>query len=114
MAQGEFKIFLAPDPAAGQAGDRVACDLSVPVDVERPAGGADVRQCRRCRSRWRSSPQMRQFSVQIELTLPATFISLIVPLAVFFIFQRSVRPGTARRVGQVIGAVAAGLRWVAC
>ena len=33
--------------------------------------------------------QMRQFSGNIELIAPATFISLIVPLAVFFIFQRS-------------------------
>jgi alpha-glucoside transport system permease protein len=33
--------------------------------------------------------QMRQFSGNIELIAPATFISLIVPLAVFFAFQRS-------------------------
>jgi alpha-glucoside transport system permease protein len=33
--------------------------------------------------------QMRQFSGNIELIAPATFISLIVPLVVFLIFQRS-------------------------
>jgi alpha-glucoside transport system permease protein len=33
--------------------------------------------------------QMRQFSGNIELIAPATFISLIVPLTVFFVFQRS-------------------------
>ena len=33
--------------------------------------------------------QLRQFGANIELIAPATFISLIVPLAVFFIFQRS-------------------------
>jgi alpha-glucoside transport system permease protein len=33
--------------------------------------------------------QMRQFGGNIELIAPATFISLIVPLAVFFAFQRS-------------------------
>ena len=55
--------------------------------------------------------QMRQFGGNIDLIAPATFISLIVPLAVFFAFQRYVRPGTARRVGQVMGAGAAGLRW---
>jgi alpha-glucoside transport system permease protein len=33
--------------------------------------------------------QMRQFSGNIELIAPATFISLIVPLAVFFAFQRA-------------------------
>jgi len=33
--------------------------------------------------------QMRQFSGNIELIAPATFISLIIPLAVFFAFQRS-------------------------
>jgi len=33
--------------------------------------------------------QMRQFSGNIELIAPATFISLIVPLIVFFAFQRS-------------------------
>jgi alpha-glucoside transport system permease protein len=33
--------------------------------------------------------QMRQFGGNIELIAPATFISLIIPLAVFFAFQRS-------------------------
>ncbi len=33
--------------------------------------------------------QMREFSGNIELIAPATFISLIVPLVVFFAFQRS-------------------------
>jgi len=33
--------------------------------------------------------QLRQFGGNIELIAPATFISLIVPLAVFFVFQRS-------------------------
>jgi alpha-glucoside transport system permease protein len=33
--------------------------------------------------------QMRQFSGNIELIAPATFISLIVPLTVFFVFQRA-------------------------
>jgi alpha-glucoside transport system permease protein len=33
--------------------------------------------------------QMRQFSGNIELIAPATFISLIIPLLVFFAFQRS-------------------------
>jgi alpha-glucoside transport system permease protein len=33
--------------------------------------------------------QMRQFSGNIELIAPATFISLVIPLLVFFAFQRS-------------------------
>ncbi len=32
--------------------------------------------------------QLRQFGANIELIAPATFISLIIPLAVFFAFQR--------------------------
>jgi alpha-glucoside transport system permease protein len=32
--------------------------------------------------------QMRQFGANIELIAPATFISLLIPLAVFFAFQR--------------------------
>jgi alpha-glucoside transport system permease protein len=32
--------------------------------------------------------QMRQFGAKIELIAPATFISLLIPLAVFFAFQR--------------------------
>jgi alpha-glucoside transport system permease protein len=32
--------------------------------------------------------QMRQFSANIELIAPAAFISLVIPLAVFFAFQR--------------------------
>ena len=32
--------------------------------------------------------QMRQFSANIELIAPAVFISLVIPLAVFFAFQR--------------------------
>ena len=32
--------------------------------------------------------QMRQFGANIELIAPATFISLIIPLCVFFAFQR--------------------------
>jgi alpha-glucoside transport system permease protein len=31
---------------------------------------------------------MRQFGANIELIAPATFISLAIPLAVFFAFQR--------------------------
>jgi alpha-glucoside transport system permease protein len=32
--------------------------------------------------------QLRQFGANIELIAPATFVSLIIPLAVFFAFQR--------------------------
>ena len=45
----------APDPAARPAGDRVARDLPVPLDVERPAGRAHARAARRSRRRSRSS-----------------------------------------------------------
>ncbi len=32
--------------------------------------------------------QLRQFGANIELIAPATFVSLVIPLAVFFAFQR--------------------------
>jgi len=32
--------------------------------------------------------QLRQFSANIELIAPAAFVSLAIPLAVFFAFQR--------------------------
>ena len=43
------------DPAARPAGDRVARDLPVPLDLERPARRADARDATRSRSRSRSS-----------------------------------------------------------
>ena len=39
----EIRIFLRADPAARAAGDRLARDLPVPLDVERPARRAHVR-----------------------------------------------------------------------
>jgi alpha-glucoside transport system permease protein len=84
----EFPDLLPPDSAARAAGDRVARDLPVPVDVERPARRADLRarhasdhgrrSCRSCRSSGRASRSSPR---------PRSFRSLL-PLAVFFAFQR--------------------------
>ena len=52
----EIADLRAADPAARAAGDRVARDLPVPLDVERPDRRADVRPERRSRSPSRSSP----------------------------------------------------------
>ena len=84
----EMRIFTAPDPAARPAGDRLARDLPVPVDVERPDRRADLRAQTRSRSRSRSSRNMRQFGSNIDLIAPASFLSLVIPLVVFFAFQR--------------------------
>ena len=45
--------------------------------------------------------QMRQFSANIELIAPAAFISLAIPLVVFFALPALLRAGLARRFRQV-------------
>ena len=80
--------LLPPDPAARAPGDRLTRHLPVPLDLERPARGADVRPQTCSRSPSPSSPSMRQFGANIELIAPASFVSLAVPLIVFFAFQR--------------------------
>ena len=84
----EFRIFVRLILPLGLPGDRVARDLPVPLDVERPDRRAHVRRRTCSRSRSRSSPTCAQFGANIDLIAPASFISLIVPLAVFFAFQR--------------------------
>ena len=49
--------------------------------------------------------QLRQFGANIELIAPAAFLSLIVPLAVFFAFQRYFAAGPAGRLGEVSRAL---------
>ena len=97
----EIRIFVAADPAARPAGDRVARDLPVPVDVERPARRADLRPRRRSRSRSRSSRQLRQFGSNIELIAPASFVSLVDPAGGLLRLPALLRPGPAGRLGQV-------------
>ena len=77
-----------PDPAARAARDRLARDLPVPLDVERPASSRSPSAGTPSRSRSRSSRQLRQFGANIDLIAPASFISLSIPLVVFFAFQR--------------------------
>jgi hypothetical protein len=48
-----------------------------------------------------SCSQRRTFGSNIDIFAPATFVSLIIPLAVFFAFQRYFVQGAPRRVGQV-------------
>ena len=45
--------------------------------------------------------QLRQFGSNIELIAPASFLSLVVPLAVFFAFQRYFVAGAAGGLGEV-------------
>ncbi len=45
--------------------------------------------------------QMRQFSANIELIAPAAFISLAIPLVVFFALPALLRRGAPGRLGQV-------------
>ena len=50
--------------------------------------GADVRPGRRSRSRSAILSQLSEFGSSIEIIAPASFVSLLLPLAVFFAFQR--------------------------
>ena len=42
--------------------------------------------------------QLAQFGANIEIIAPATFVSLVIPLAVFFAFQRYFVEGLAGSV----------------
>ena len=84
----EWRIFTPAGAAAGLPGDRVAGHLPVPVGVERPAGGAGVRRQLRAAADRRAQSQMRQFGSNIDVLAPGAFLSLIVPVVVFFAFQR--------------------------
>ena len=84
----EIRDLPAADPAARPAGDRVARDLPVPLDVERPDRRAHLRPEHDSRSPSGSSGQLREFGTSIDVIAPASFISLVVPLCVFFAFQR--------------------------
>ena len=91
----------AADPAARPAGDRVARDLPVPLDVERPARRADVRPATRSRSRSRSSRSMRQFGSNIDLIAPASFLSLVDPARGVLRLPALLRAGAAGGLGEV-------------
>jgi len=83
----EIVIFVRLILPARAARDRVARDLPVPLDVERPARRAHLRKNTTPITVWISG-QLREFGTSIDIIAPASFISLIVPLAVFFAFQR--------------------------
>ena len=104
----EWRIFSRVDAAAGPAGDRLARDLPVPVDVERPDRRADLRPATRSRSPWRSSPRLRQFGSNIDLIAPASFISLVDPAGRLLRLPALLRPGPAGGVGQVRSPAGAG------
>ncbi len=61
--------------------------FSVLVDLERPAGVADLRPGH-ADDHGGDFGQLPQFGSNIELIAPASFLSLVVPLIVFFAFQR--------------------------
>ena len=81
-------------------------DLPVPVGVERPARRAGVRRHLDQPLTVAIREQTAQFGTNIDVIAPAAFLSLIVPLVVFFAFQRyfvqgcwparSARPGVLR------------------
>ena len=48
--------------------------------------------------------QMRQFSGNIDLIAPAAFVSLAIPLVVFFAFQRYFVQGLLAGLGEVVRA----------
>ena len=86
---GEIRLFTPGRDAAGRPGDRLARHLPVPVGVERHAGRADLRGLAS------SQPitvalqqQVRQFGNNIDVLAPGAFVSMVIPLAVFFAFQR--------------------------
>ena len=81
----ELLDLRAPDAAARAARDRLARDLPVPLDVERPDRLAHLR--RQPITVWIFG-QLREFGTSIDVIAPASFISLVVPLCVFFAFQR--------------------------
>ena len=80
--------LLAPDPAARAAGDRLARDLPVPLDVERPDRRAHVRPQHAADHGRDLHASSREFGSNIEIIAPAAFVSLAMPLVVFFAFQR--------------------------
>jgi energy-coupling factor transporter ATP-binding protein EcfA2 len=77
----------ARHPAARSAGDRLARDLPVPLDVERSARRADARPLDSA-DHGRNLLAAAYVRFDIDIIAAATFVSLIVPLAVFFAFQR--------------------------
>ena len=72
----ECADLLPADPAARPAGDRVARDLPVPLDVERPARRARRSAATRSRSRSRSSRSCASSATNIDMIAPAAFLSL--------------------------------------
>ena len=86
---GELTVFRRVVLPLGLAGDRVAGDLPVPVGLERPAGRAGLRRhvdtqpiTVASAARCGSSPP------NIDVIAPGAFLSMVVPLVVFFAFQR--------------------------
>ena len=86
---GEMRLFAPGRDAAGRPGDRLA-----------RASSSSCGCGTTCWSRW-SSPtparqpitvalqqQVRQFGNNIDVLAPGAFISMVIPLAVFFAFQR--------------------------
>ena len=85
---GEWTVFRRVVLPLGPARDRVAGDLPVPVGVERHAGRAGLRGRRLPAAHGGAPEQVRQFGNNIDVIAPAAFLSMVVPLAVFFAFQR--------------------------
>jgi alpha-glucoside transport system permease protein len=83
----ELYILLAPDPAARFARDRLTRDLPVPLDLERSSRRADPR-ARDAADYGRNLLAAADVRSNIDIIAPATFVSLVIPLAVFFAFQR--------------------------
>ena len=73
--------------ARGHPRHRLAGHLPVPLDLERPPGRPGVRRQRQRRSPWPSARRPAS-SATTSTSSPSAFISLIVPLIVFFAFQR--------------------------
>ncbi len=101
-------IFRRAIPARRLARHRVAGHLPVPLGLERPARrpGLRIRQpthhLRPQRTDARLPPP------NIDVIGPGSFLSMVVPLIVFFAFQRLLRPGRPRRISPAAsGAVRA-------
>ena len=99
----------APDPAARPAGDRVARDLPVPLDVERPARRADVRTEHDADHRLDLRPAAR---VRDEHRHHRPGVVHLAPRPARRVLRLPalLRAGAARRLGEVVSVAIVGVR----
>ena len=74
--------------AAGLPAIASLADLPVPLGLERPAGRAGLRRDRVTAAHRHHPGAARSFGSNIDVLAPGAFLQMVVPLIVFFAFQR--------------------------